>query len=61
MKKIILKINKEGKATVQVEGVIGDACVNETARLLDKLGETQEQEHTLDYFEINDTLLAKDY
>jgi len=61
MKKIILKINKEGKATVQVEGVVGDACVNETARLLDKLGETQEQEHTLDYFETNVERLKEYY
>ncbi len=49
MKKMRIKINRNGKVTVKVEGAAGDECI-EFTRLFEKaLGEVEKRVYTEDY------------
>lgn len=49
MKKMRIKINRDGKVTVKVEGAVGDECIAFT-RLFEKaIGDVEKRVYTEDY------------
>lgn len=51
MKKMRIRIGKDGKATVKVEGVSGPGCVELTKAFEEAIGEVEERELTDAYHE----------
>jgi len=51
MPKVIARINKKtGEMKIEAQGFVGDACLEATKGLRDKLGITAEPERTSEYF-----------
>ncbi len=51
MKKIRVRIGKDGQCTVQVEGAVGPGCVEWTKAFEQALGEVQERKLCAEYHE----------
>lgn len=52
--KVIVRIDKTGMSTVEVQGVKGESCKDITANLEKALGKTVETTPTNEMFEVND-------
>jgi len=46
MKKMRIRIGKDGRATVKVEGVVGPGCLEFTKAIEEAIGEVEERELT---------------
>ena len=51
MKKMRIRIGRDGKATVRVEGVVGPGCLDLTKAVEEAIGEVEERELTDAYHE----------
>jgi len=51
MKKIIVKVTKEGKVTVKTEGFSGSSCMEGSKFIEEALGSTSSMEHTNEYYQ----------
>jgi len=51
MRKVTVRIDKNGNMTVAMEGVKGPGCILDTQALRDAVGETEEIERTAEYYE----------
>lgn len=49
--KFKVKIGRDGKITMTVEGVTGSECVALTKEMVEKLGKVESQELTAEYYE----------
>ena len=55
MQKMTVRIGKDGKLSVRMEGVKGPDCVVKTEAFRETLGDTVELEYTSEYYEPPET------
>ncbi len=54
MKKMRIRIKRDGKTEIHVEGATGDACLSFTQALESALGEVEDRELTPDYHAVDE-------
>jgi hypothetical protein len=59
MKKIIVKVTKQGKVSVRTEGFTGSSCMEASKRIEDLLGKATKVDQTAEYYQ-NDACVMED-
>ncbi len=59
MKKMIVRIDKEGKTTIRVEGAVGEECLEFTRLVERAVGEVSRREMTEDYERLPENVIVR--